>query len=221
MLRALVWSILTITALYLLANWALWRGLGLQGLAQSRTPASDVIALAFGDAAGIVTALAISMATLTSINATIVVGARTTYAAAADWPRLARLGEWDAARGIPVRGIVSQGAVGVLLVGLGTYSRDGFASMIDYTSPVFWLFLCASGLAVIVLRVKRPDLRRPFRVPLFPLLPLVFCASCLFVLWASVEYVRLGAIAGVGVLLLGVLAMVWLGRPHAGPGHRG
>jgi Amino acid transporters len=212
MLRALVWSILTITALYLLANWALWRGLGLQGLAQSRTPASDVIALAFGDAAGIVTALAISMATLTSINATIVVGARTTYAAAADWPRLARLGEWDAARGIPVRGIVSQGAVGVLLVGLGTYSRDGFATMIDYTSPVFWLFLCASGLAVIVLRVKRPDLRRPFRVPLFPLLPLVFCASCLFVLWASVEYVRLGAIAGVGVLLLGVLAMFWLGR---------
>lgn len=215
MLRALVWSILTITALYLLANWALWRGLGLQGLAQSRTPASDVIALAFGDAAGIVTALAISMATLTSINATIVVGARTTYAAAADWPRLARLGEWDAARGIPVRGIVSQGAVGVLLVGLGTYSRDGFATMIDYTSPVFWLFLCASGFAVVVLRVKRPDLRRPFRVPLFPLLPLVFCASCLFVLWASVEYVRLGAIAGVGVLLLGVLALLWLGRRAA------
>lgn len=215
MLRALVWSILAITALYLLANWALWRGLGLQGLAQSRTPASDVIALAFGDAAGIVTALAISMATLTSINATIVVGARTTYAAAADWPRLARLGEWDAARGIPVRGIVSQGAVGVLLVGLGTYSRDGFATMIDYTSPVFWLFLCASGFAVIVLRVRRPDLRRPFRVPLFPLLPLLFCASCLFVLWASIEYVRLGAIAGVGVLLLGVLAMFWLGRRGA------
>ena len=212
MLRALVWSIVTITVLYVAANWALWRGLGLQGLAQSRTPASDLIALAFGDAAGIVTALAISMATLTSINATIVVGARTTYAAAADWPRLARLGEWDASRGIPVRGIVSQGAVGVLLVGLGTYSRDGFATMIDYTSPVFWLFLCASGLAVIVLRVKRPDLRRPFRVPLYPVLPLLFCASCLFVLWASVEYVRLGAMAGVGVLLLGLVAMGWLGR---------
>jgi APA family basic amino acid/polyamine antiporter len=102
--------------------------------------------------------------------------------------------------------------VGVLLVGLGTYSRDGFATMIDYTSPVFWLFLCASGFAVIVLRIRRPDLRRPFRVPLYPLLPLVFCASCLFVLWASVEYVRLGAVAGVGVLLLGALVMGWLDR---------
>jgi amino acid transporter len=84
--------------------------------------------------------------------------------------------------------------------------------MIDYTSPVFWLFLFGSGFAVIVLRHRRPDLHRPFRVPLYPVLPLVFCASCLFVLWSSVEYVRLGAMAGVGVLLLGVVAMAWLGR---------
>src|SRR5690349_1921509 len=57
MLRALVAAILTITALYLLANWALWRGLGIEGLAGSRTPASDVIGRAFGDWAGVLTAL--------------------------------------------------------------------------------------------------------------------------------------------------------------------
>jgi amino acid transporter len=212
MVRALVASILTITTLYLMANWALWRGLGIAGLAASKTPASDVIGLAFGGAAGVMTALAISMATLTSMNATIVVGARTTYAAARDWPRLDRLGHWNTKRGIPVAGIVSQGVVGVLLVGLGTWSRDGFATMIDYTSPVFWLFLTASGFAVIVLRHKLPDLPRPFRVPFYPLLPLLFCASCLFVFWSSVEYVRLGAMAGVAVLLLGVVVMWWLDR---------
>jgi amino acid transporter len=212
MVRALVASVLTITTLYLMANWALWRGLGIGGLAASKTPASDVIGLAFGSAAGVMTALAISMATLTSMNATIVVGARTTYAAARDWPRLERLGRWNTDRGIPVAGIVAQGAVGVLLVGLGTYSRDGFATMIDYTSPVFWLFLAGSGFAVIVLRHKLPDLPRPFRVPFYPLLPLLFCASCLFVLWSSVEYVRLGAMAGVAVLLLGAVVMWWLDR---------
>ena len=153
MVRALVASIVTITVLYLLANWALWRGLGLAGLAASRTPASDVIALAFGDSAGVLTAIAIAMATLTSINATIVVGARTTYAAAADWPALRRLGNWNTKRGIPVAGIVSQGIVGILLVGLGTYTRDGFSTMVDYSSPVFWLFLSLSGFAVILLRV--------------------------------------------------------------------
>ncbi len=212
MVRALIASIVTITVLYLLANWALWRGLGLEGLAASRTPASDVIARAFGGWAGILTALAISMATLTSINATIVVGARTTYAAAADWPRLASLGGWNVGRGIPVAGIVSQGVVGILLVGFGTYTRDGFVTMVDYSSPVFWLFLALSGFAVILLRWKRPDLPRPFRVPLFPWLPLVFVASCLFVLWSSVAYVKLGALAGLAMLAVGGVVLWWVRR---------
>jgi amino acid transporter len=215
MVKALVASIFVITALYLLANWALWRGLGIEGLAASTTPAADVIGLAFGDAAGIVTAIAIAMATLTSINATIVVGARTTYAAAADWPVFGRLGRWDAARGIPAPAVLAQGAVAVLLVGLGSFARSGFAAMIDYTSPVFWLFLCASGFAVIVLRRRYPHVERPFRVPFYPVLPLCFCAACLFVLWSSVEYVRLGAIAGVGVLAIGAIIVVWIGRRAA------
>ncbi len=75
--------------------------------------------------------------------------------------------------------------MGVLLIGLGTFTRDGFATMIDYTSPVFWTFLTLSGFAVILLRWRHPELPRPFRVPFFPLLPLLFCASCLFVLWSS------------------------------------
>jgi len=212
MVRALIASIAVITVLYLLANWALWRGLGLQGLANSRTPAADVIARAFGDWAGVITAIAIAMATITSINATIVVGARTTYAVAADWPRLKSLGGWNVGRGIPVAGIVSQGVMGLALVGFGTYTRDGFVTMIDYSSPVFWLFLALSGFAVILLRWRRPDLPRPFRVPLFPWLPLVFCAACLFVLWSSLAYVKLGALVGLAMLALGGVLLLWVRR---------
>jgi amino acid transporter len=212
MVKALVASILVITALYLLANWALWRGLGIAGLAASTTPAADVIARAFGDSAGVITALAIAMATLTSINATIVVGARTTYAVAADWPQLRVLGRWDAGRGIPARAVITQGAVAILLVAFGSTSRNGFAAMIDYTSPVFWLFLGASGFAVIVLRRRAPARERPFRVPLYPLLPLAFCAACAFVLWSSLEYVRTGALAGVAVLAAGAIVLLWLER---------
>jgi amino acid transporter len=212
MVRALVASIITITVLYLLANWALWRGLGIVGLAQSRTPAADVIGRAFGAWAGVLTAVAIAMATLTSINATIVVGARTTYAAAADWPQLAALGHWNVRRGIPVAGIVSQGVMGLVLVGFGTWSRDGFTAMVDYSSPVFWLFLAFSGFAVIVLRWRHPEWPRPFRVPGYPVLPLVFCASCLFVLWSSLAYLKMAALAGVAMLAVGVLLLTVLVR---------
>jgi amino acid transporter len=210
MVRALVLSIIVITLLYLGVNWALWRGLGMEGLANSTAPASDLIGLAFGSAAGVVTAVAISLATITSINATIIVGARTTYAAARDTPALDRLGRWSEGRGIPLRAILAQSAIGVLLVGYGAASYDGFAALVDYTAPVFWIFMILSGAAVIVLRIKRPEVERPFKVPLYPLTPIIFCASSGLVLWSSLEYVgqaygRIGPIAGLVVLGLGAV----------------
>ncbi len=222
MARALIASILVITALYLLVNWALWRGLGLEGLAASQAPAADLIGLAFGDAAQVVLILAVSFAVITSINATIVVGARTTYAAARDFPSLSWFGAWDEARGIPFRATLAHGVVGLMLVGLGA-AYDGFATLVDYTAPVFWLFLMGSGMAVIVLRVREPGVERPFKVPLYPLLPVLFVVSSAAMAWSAIGYVRyLGsenpglqspaAALGIGVLLAGVGLMVW--RPR-------
>ena len=213
MVKALVLSILAITALFLAVNWAFWRGLGMEGLAASSAPAADLMDRAFGSAAGVVTAIAIALATITSINATIVVGARTTYAAARDFPLLSRIGRWDAERGIPARAILAQSAVALLLVGYGAASFDGFQAVVDYTAPVFWLFMALSGISVIVLRVRQPDAPRPFRTPLYPLLPLIFAATALFMMWSSLEYVsaaygRIGAIMGLAVLAAGGIVLL-------------
>lgn len=212
MVRALLLAIGAITLLYLIANWALWRGLGLDGLAASSAPAADLMRVAFGPTAGGVLAIGVATATITSINATIVVGARTTYAAAQDWPAIAKLAHWEAERGAPVRAILAQSAVALALVGLGAATREGFATLVDYTAPIFWLFLTASGLAVIVLRLRQPDAPRLFRTPLYPLTPLLFAASSGFVLWSSLVYVGVGGLAALGVLMLGVGLMVVMER---------
>ena len=44
----------------------------------------------------------------------------------------------------------------------------------EYTAPVFWLFFLLVGVSLFVLRRRDPDLPRPFRVPLYPVLPLLF-----------------------------------------------
>jgi amino acid transporter len=224
MVKALVWSIVVITGLFVAVNWAFWRGLGIDGLSNAEAPAADLMKLAFGSAAGIVTAIAIALATITSINATIVVGARTTYAAARDFPAIARIGRWDGDRGIPLRAILAQSAVALALVVFGALSFNGFQALVDYTAPVFWLFMALSGLAVIVLRVRRPDQARPFYVPLYPLLPLAFSATSLFMTWSSLSYVsatygRVGAAMGLAVLAAGLvvlLLMRLLARPASG-----
>jgi basic amino acid/polyamine antiporter, APA family len=209
MVRALVISLAVITLIYAAVNWAFWQGLGLAGLAGAAAPASALLDRAFGLTGELLIVAVVAAAVITSINATIIVGARTTYAAAHDWPALRRLGAWDLGRGIPAGAVWAQSAVALALVALGTWTRQGFATLVDYTAPVFWLFLAGSGLAVIVLRHRAPDVPRPFKVPLYPWLPLLFAASSLGVMLSSVLYVRTGALVGLVVLGLGV-ALAWV-----------
>ncbi|HZH45025.1 MAG TPA: amino acid permease [Roseococcus sp.] len=89
MLRALVLSIAAITLLYLFVNWAYWRGLGMAGMAASNAIAADLLRAAFGPMGGTLIALLVALAALTSINATMIVGARTSFARVrhgAEWP---------------------------------------------------------------------------------------------------------------------------------------
>ena len=87
-----------------------------------------------------------------------------TYAAARDTQGLARLSGWQVARGTPRAAIVATAGLALALVGFGAYTRGGFATMVDYLSPVYWLFLTMSGIALLVLRRRYPDVPRPFRV---------------------------------------------------------
>ncbi|MEF8816602.1 MAG: amino acid permease, partial [Salinibacter sp.] len=87
-------------------------------------------------------------------------------------------------------------------------------AMVDYTAPVFWLFFGLAGAALFVLRWTEPEVSRPFRVPLYPVTPLLFCAACVYMLWSSVAYTGTGALLGVGVLL-GGLPLLALREPRS------
>ena len=56
--------------------------------------------------------------------------------------------------------------------------HGGFEVLSVVTTPLFWLFFLFCGLSVFVLRQRDPHLERPFTVPLYPELPLLFCGIC-------------------------------------------
>jgi amino acid transporter len=202
-----------VAALYLLANWAYLQGLGLDGLAQSEAPAAELMRKAFGPIGEIAIVALVAVTSITVMNATLIAGARTTYAAARDLPRATPLADWDPTRGIPAGSVVALGLVALVLVGFGTFTRGGFATMVDYLSPIYWFFLTLSSLALIVLRRSHPQVPRPFKVPLYPLLPLAFASCCAYLLWSSIAYVKAGAIVGLAVLVVGGLVLWPLSRP--------
>ena len=222
MVRALMLSILIITTLYLLVTWACWKTLGMHGMATSETLAADVMRKTLGSGGEKAMSLLVAVSALTSINATMIVGARSGYAMGCDWQRLRRLGRWDGERGIPAAAMLIQGVAALLLVGLGAAFGSGFKAMVEFTAPVFWLFFLLAGLSLFVLRRREPGLARPYKVPLFPLLPLLFCATCAWMLYSSLSYVysqSLGGLnaawIGVAVLALGCLLLLVVGRAPA------
>ena len=206
----LVGSLALVTALYLLVNVAFLKALGLGGMAASKAVAADMIQPVAGDAGVAAISLLVAIAALTSANATAITGARTAYALGRSFPRLGWLGRWHVQAGTPRNAFLFQGAVALLLVGAGAFARDGFRLAVEYTAPVFWLFMLLIGLSLFVLRAREPQAERPFRVPLYPLLPILFCLTSAYLLYASLAYTGVSALIGVGILVLGAVMLLFL-----------
>ncbi len=159
MVRILVGGILAITALYLVVNLGYYSALGLQGMRDSKAVAVDVMRLVAGGGGAVAIALLVCVSALTTMNAAILTGARTNYAFGRDVPMLGFLGTWREAGSTPANALLLQGALTLVLVLAGSFTPDGFSSMVAYTTPVFWTFFLLCGIALFVFRARegRPE----------------------------------------------------------------
>jgi basic amino acid/polyamine antiporter, APA family len=204
MVWSLFWGLALIAAILIFANLAYLKGLGLTAMSGSDVVAADVMRRVAGERGATFVSALIAIAALGSMNATVFTGARSIYALGQDYRTLSFLGRWRAGGNTPANALLMQGSIALLLVLLGAWARDGFVTMVEYTAPVFWFFFLLVGLSLFVLRTQEPERPRPFRVPLYPLTPLIFCVTCVYMLHSSLAYTGPGAAVGVGVLLAGV-----------------
>jgi amino acid transporter len=211
--RAVIWGLAAVTVLYLLVNLAYLNALGLSGMAASSAVASDVFMLAFGRESAMVFSVIVILSCLNSLNATMIFGSRSNFAMGQDFRTFAWLGRWHGS-GNPRNSLILQMLVSLAVVGLAIITRQGFETVVEFTAPVFWSFVLMVGLALFILRHRQPDLHRPYRVPLYPWLPLAFVAVTAWMLWSSLIYTGLGALVGVAVLALGLLPLGWEAWRH-------
>jgi amino acid transporter len=142
------------------------------------------------------------------MNGSIFTGARTNYAVGHDFSIFTFLGRWSEKTNTATNALLFQGVISLLLVLMGTLTRKGFETMVAYTAPIFWLFFLLTGISLFILRFREPLADRPFRVPLYPLTPILFCAAAAYMLRASLLYAGIGATLGVAVFLLGGLLLL-------------
>ncbi len=206
----IVISIVIITVIYVFVNIAILAGMGLQGLADSKAIAADLMGKAFGPWGERALGIFVAISALTSINATMIVGARSNFALGRDWPALRFMGHWHAGRSSPIRAYLIQSVISLALVGLGIWQTDGFEVMVEFTAPVFWIFLFLVGVSLFVMRVRDPNADRPFRVPLYPLTPALFCLTCAYLAYSSIVYAASKNAVHISMLVMAVGVMALL-----------
>jgi APA family basic amino acid/polyamine antiporter len=238
-LWALALSTVAVVVLYIAVNLAFVHALGLDGLRSSKTVAANVLSLTrIGDGAGKCISVLICITALGGINGMIFTGARIFYAVGTEHRLFSWLGRWSSLTDTPARPLIIQAVATVaVIVGFGWMQQgnEGFEDSVVFTAPIFWVFLLLVGASLFVLRVRgrrrggvgedslgefRESLPTParagaYRVPLYPVLPLLFCLSSGYMFYRSLDHAiqesPRGLLASIGVLAIGTGLAFWEG----------
>jgi APA family basic amino acid/polyamine antiporter len=209
--RALLAGVSIVVAVYLLANLAYLRTLGIAGLAASSAPAADAMSALLGPRGKSLIAAGIAVSTFGFLNLVILVSPRVYQAMARDglfFPGLARL---HPRYHTPAAAIVFQGAWATVLTLTGRYG-----DLLDYVVFGDWIFFGATAATLFVFRARERSGLEPselrFRMRGYPALPLVFIAAALYVVAGSIASNPGNAIRGTALMLLGVPVFLYWER---------
>ena len=189
-----------VTLLYLAANLAYLHVLTPAEMASSERVALTAIRKVAGDWGGKVLTAAIVASILGALNAIVLAGPRAYYQMSRDGLFLSPFAAVHPRFQTPAAAIALQGVWSCLLIPL----LGGFSQLFTYVVFGGWIFYALGVAAVIVLRKREPELPRPFRVPGYPIVPLLFVAAALVLIANTLLTTPRESLLGIGFILLGL-----------------
>lgn len=175
-LFALAFGSIACIAIYLLANMAYLRVLPIPEMAASEHVGATVAERALGAGGGRLVSLIILTSIIGTLNGCFLTSPRIYFAQARDGLFFQRFADVHPRHQTPSFAILAQGVWAAVLLVSGSYE-----SLLDYAIFAIWLSYGMMVAGVIVLRIKRPDLPRPYRMWGYPVTPVVFVAiTCWF-----------------------------------------
>ena len=205
--RAVVGAVLLVGALYLLLHLVFLRTTPLAALAGTVEVAALSATRVLGPAGGRVMSGMIAAVLVATVSGFLLAGSRVTQAVTAETRRLAWVGV-RGADGVPRRALAVQVGLALLLIATST-----FEAVVAYAGVVLNLMNLLAVLGVMRLRRTAPDLPRPFRVPLYPFVPLAFAAISVWMIGFTVSQRPLVLASAVGTLVTGIILHRLVGTP--------
>jgi len=208
---SLFFGALIVSILYILTNYIYIKVLPLSGspdgidvlsrgiqFATDDRVATSAMSVVFGDYAAVIMAIFIMISTFGCNQGLIMTAPRVYYAMAKDGLFFKKVGEINK-NGVPGFAIVVQGIWAVLLCLSGTYGN-----LLDYVIFAVLIFFTLTILAIFVLRVKRPDIPRPYKAFGYPVIPAFYVLTTLFIMVILLIYKPNYTFAGLGIVILGI-----------------
>lgn len=203
--RAILGGVSLVLVVYVSANVAYLHGLSASGLAATRTPAADLAGRLLGPVGSTAVSALIVVSTFGFLNLAVMSAPRVYYAMAQDRVFFRAVGTISPRFRVPTTAIVLQGVLAAVLVLTHSYEK-----LLGYSVFADWNFFALAGLSLVLLRRKMPGARRPWRMPLYPLPPLLFMLAGVGLVVNTFITDPQNAIAGTAIISLGVPAFfIW------------
>ena len=203
--RALLLGVLIVTVLYLAVNAVYIYAVPVTEMKGAMRVSEVATTALFGyQTSAWITAI-ITISILGALNVVTMIGPRIYYAMAQDGVLFKSLSRVHPRFGTPTSAIVLQAVWACLLILTNTWG-----TLFTYVSVVITLFSAFTVGAVIVLRYKRPELERPYKLWGYPFVPLVFIAIHFWIVWGSVKEKPFESLVGVGIVAIGIpIYFIW------------
>lgn len=212
--RALVIGVSAVVLLYLAVNFVCVRALGPEGLANTTTPASDVMRLALGPIGGRLIAAGIAVSTLGFLSQSMLTAPRVYFAMAEDGLFFNGVAKLSRRSRVPVIAIVMQGVLAAVIALSGKYEQ-----ILNYVVSVDFIFFGLTAMCVFIFRRRSKAAHaqgRLARVPGHPLTTAIFIAVCWLVVINTVYQYPRNTVIGLAILLAGIPAyFLWQRKNHS------
>jgi APA family basic amino acid/polyamine antiporter len=206
--RGIVVGTLALILVYVAANVGYTAALGPDAVARSDRVAADAVRVLAGPAAARVVTVAILVSMVSAANGVTLTDTRCYFAMARDGVFFRRLAEVHPRFGTPAFAVLAGAAWAMVLALTGSFEQ-----LFTYVVFASWLFAALAAGSVFVLRRRRPELMRPFRVPGYPVTPALFVLAAGAIVVNTVVARPVQALAGIGIVALGTPAyVIWRAR---------
>jgi APA family basic amino acid/polyamine antiporter len=197
--RAILLGVAIVIVVYVSANVAYVHVLTAPVLAATQTPAAELSRRVFGPWGADALSVLVIISTFGFLNLALMTAPRVYYAMARDGLFFDSVAHVSGRTHVPVVAIAIQGVLASVFAVFNVYSQ-----LVGYAVFADWIFFSLAGVALMVFRRTRPGAPRPYRAPLYPVLPLVFTIAGFGIVANMFVADPRNALVGSGIIALGV-----------------